>query len=158
MKKTNAARILEKAKIPYKIHEYQVDEDDLSAENVALKAGWPLEKVFKTLVAKGDKTGVIVACLPGGGELNLKSLASLSGNKKVELVPLKEVLPLTGYIRGGVSPIGLKKNYPVYIHGSAFNFETILISAGARGYQIEINPRDLQKVTGATIGQLTISK
>lgn len=156
MKKTNAARMLDKAKIPHKIHEYQVDENNLSAENVAVKAGWPLEKVFKTLIARGDKTGVIVACLPGDAELNLKALAALSGNKKVELVALKEVLPLTGYIRGGVSPIGLKKNYPVYIHASAFNFAAILISAGARGYQIEINPQDLQKVAGATTGQLTI--
>lgn len=152
MKKTNAARILDKEKIAYKIHEYQVDESDLSAENVANKAGWPLEKVFKTLVARGDKTGVIVACVPGGDELSLKALATQSGNKKVELVALKEVLPLTGYIRGGVSPIGLKKNYPIFIHESALNYDTILISAGARGYQIEINPQDLQKVTRANVG------
>jgi len=155
MKKTNAARILDKEKVVYKIHEYQVDEDDLSAENVANKVGWPLEKVFKTLVAKGDKTGVIVACVPGGDELSLKALAGLSGNKKVELVALKEVLPLTGYIRGGVSPIGLKKNYPVFIHESAFKYEKILISAGARGYQIEINPQDLKQITNANMGQLT---
>jgi Cys-tRNA(Pro)/Cys-tRNA(Cys) deacylase len=156
MKKTNAARILDKAKITYKIHEYQVDESDLSAQNVAQKAGWPLERVFKTLVAKGDKTGIVVACLPGGDELNLKALAALSGNKKVELVPLKEVQPLTGYIRGGVSPIGLKKNYPIYLHESAFDYDTILISAGLRGYQIEIKAQDLQKITQADVGQLII--
>jgi len=156
MKKTNAARILDKEKVSYKIHEYQVDENDLSAGNVANKVGWPLERVFKTLVARGDKTGIIVSCIPGEAELSLRALAALSGNKKVELVALKEVLPLTGYIRGGVSPIGLKKNYPIYIHESAFNYETILISAGARGYQIEINPRDLEKVTRATAGQLTM--
>lgn len=156
MKKTNAARILDKEKISYKLHGYQVEEDDLSAGNVANKVGWPLEKVFKTLVAKGDKTGVVVACLPGGDELNLKALANQSGNKKVELVSLKEVLPLTGYIRGGVSPIGLKKNYPVFIHESAFNYDAILISAGMRGQQIEINPKDLQKVTQANVGQFIL--
>lgn len=156
MKKTNAARILDKAKISYNIHEYQVDENDLSAQYVASKAGWPVERVFKTLVAKGDKTGIIVACLPGGDELNLKALAALSGNKRVELVSLKEVQPLTGYIRGGVSPIGLKKNYPIYIHESAFNYDTILISAGLRGCQIEINPQDLKKITQADVGYLVL--
>jgi len=156
MKKTNAARLLDKAKISYKVHEYIVDENDLSAQNVANKLGWPLEKVFKTLVARGDKTGVIVACIPGEDELNLKALALISGNKKVELVPLKEVLPLTGYIRGGVSPIGLKKSYPVFIHKSAINYERILLSAGARGYQIELSPQDLQQVTKAVLGMLII--
>ncbi|NLT94185.1 MAG: Cys-tRNA(Pro) deacylase [Clostridia bacterium] len=156
MKKTNAARILDKAKVAYKIHEYQVDENDLSAQNVAQKVGWPLERVFKTLVAKGDKTGVLVACIPGGDELNLKALALLSGNKKVELVPLKEVQPLTGYVRGGVSPIGLKKNYPIFIDESALNYDTILISAGLRGCQIEINPLDLQRETQAMVGSLVL--
>jgi Cys-tRNA(Pro)/Cys-tRNA(Cys) deacylase len=156
MKKTNAARILDKAKISYNIHEYQVDENDLSAQYVANKAGWPLERVFKTLVARGDKTGVIVACLPGGDELNLKALAALSGNKRVELVSLKEVQPLTGYIRGGVPPIGLKKNYPIYIHESAFNYDRILISAGLRGCQIEINPQDLKGITRADVGCLIL--
>lgn len=156
MKKTNAARMLDKGKIPYQIHGYQVDESDVSAKNVANKVGWPLERVFKTLVARGDKTGIVVACIPGGDELSLKALASLSCNKKVELVALKEVLPLTGYVRGGVSPIGLKKSYPVYLHESAFNYDTILISAGVRGSQIEINADDLQKVTQASIGQLII--
>ncbi|MFZ7104242.1 MAG: Cys-tRNA(Pro) deacylase [Peptococcaceae bacterium] len=155
MKKTNAARILEQAKITYIMHQYQVDENDLSAENVAGKVGWPLERVFKTLVARGDKTGIIIACLPGGEELNLKALAGISGNKKVELVALKEVLPLTGYIRGGVSPIGMKKNYPTYLHESAFHYATILLSAGLRGLQIEINPLDLKKLVKAGTGQLT---
>lgn len=156
MKKTNAARILDKEKVSYKLHRYEVDESDLSAENVANKIGWPLERVFKTLVARGDKTGVIVACLPGGDELSLKALANISGNKKVELVALKEVLPLTGYIRGGVSPIGLKKHYPIFIHESALKYETIIISAGARGYQIEIKPQDLHRITKASIGPLTM--
>ncbi|SNS03427.1 Cys-tRNA(Pro)/Cys-tRNA(Cys) deacylase [Anaerovirgula multivorans] len=155
MKKTNAARILDKYKIIYELREYEVDKTDLSAENAALKVGIPLEQVFKTLVARGDKTGVIIACVPGGAELNLKKAASISGNKKVELVPLKEVQQLTGYIRGGVSPIGMKKNYPTYIDSSALQFPNIMISAGVRGCQILINPNDLLKVVAGTIGEFT---
>lgn len=155
MKKTNAARILDKYKIIYELREYEVDETDLSAENAALKVGIPLEQVFKTLVARGDKTGVIITCVHGGAELNLKKAASISGNKKVELVPLKEVQQLTGYIRGGVSPIGMKKNYPIYIDSSALEFPNIMISAGVRGCQILINPNDLLKVVAGTIGEFT---
>ena len=109
--KTNAARILDKSKTSYELKEYTADESDLSAINVAQNVGLPIEQVYKTLVARGDKTGVIIACIPGNHQLHLKGLASLSGNKKVEVVSLKEVQPLTGYIRGGVSPIGMKKHY-----------------------------------------------
>ena len=114
MKKTNAARYLDTLNIEYKLVEYEVDENDLSAERVAKKVNFPLDQVFKTLVARGDKIGVLLACIPGGTELDLKAIAETSGNKKVEMVSLKEVQPLTGYIRGGVSPIGTKKRYPVF--------------------------------------------
>lgn len=154
MKKTNAARTLDKLKIEYELLEYEVDETDLGARNVAAKIGKSIDQVFKTLVLKGDKTGIIVACIPGDAELNLKEIASVSGNKKAAMVPLKEVLPLTGYIRGGVSPIGMKKKYPVYIDSSALNFEKISISAGQRGLQITINPADLEKATGAKFASM----
>ena len=131
--KTNAARILDQSKIPYELKEYTVAESDLSAISVAQKVGLPIEQVYKTLVARGDKTGVIVACIQGDHELHLKCLASLSGNKKVEVVSLKEVQPLTGYIRGGVSPIGMKKHYPVFIDLDIKNHEKIAVSAGLRG-------------------------
>ena len=153
MKKTNAARLLDKLKIEYEIREYDVDENDLSAENVAQKVGMPLERVFKTLVARGDKNGVIMAVVSGAAEVDLKALASVSGNKKVEMVHLNEVLPLTGYIRGGVSPLGAKKNYPVYLDRSALEQVKISISAGMRGMQIFIAPTDLVKATGAVIGK-----
>lgn len=149
MKKTNAARLLDQLHIPYQLVEYEVDESDLSAESVARKVHLPLHQVFKTLVARGDKTGVFLACIPGDAELDLKAMAKVSGNKKVELVPLKEVLPLTGYIRGGVSPIGTKRPYPVYLDSSAFQFPYISISAGARGYQFFISPEELRKAVKA---------
>lgn len=151
MKKTNAARILDKNKISYSLGEYEVDVDDLSALNVAKKIGMQLEKVFKTLVVRGDKNGVLMACIPGGAELDLKNLASISDNKKVEMVHLKEIQGLTGYIRGGVSPLGSKKAYPVYIDSSVESWDQIAISAGMRGFQILINPKDLIKVTNASI-------
>ncbi len=153
MKKTNAVRHLDTLKIKYQLLEYEVDENDLSAETVAGKIGLQLEKVFKTLVVRGDKTGVIMACIPSIGELDLKALASASGNKKVEMVPLKEILPLTGYIRGGVSPIGAKKAYLVYLDKSALEHDSISISAGVRGCQIFINPLDLMKA--ANVAQTT---
>ena len=118
MKKTNAARILDRLKISYELKEYPVDLDDLSAVNVAQKVGMPVEMVFKTLVVRGDKTGVLMACIPGNEELHLKQLAAVSGNKKVEMVHLREVLGLTGYVRGGCSPLGAKKEYPVYLETS----------------------------------------
>lgn len=153
--KTNAARILDQSKIPYEIKEYTVDESDLSAISVAQKVGLPIEQVYKTLVARGDKTGVIVSCIQGDHELQLKALASLSGNKKVEVVSLKEVLPLTGYIRGGVSPIGMKKNYPVYIDSNILRHERIALSAGLRGLQLFLRPTDLITVTRAQLGEIS---
>lgn len=151
MKKTNAARILDRMKINYIIKEYEVDEQDLSAQNVAGKVDMPLDQVFKTLVARGDKTGVLLACIPGAAELDLKELASASGNKKVEMVHLKEVLALTGYIRGGVSPIGTKKKYPVYLDSSASQWQEICVSAGLRGYQVVLNPADLVTAVDAQL-------
>ncbi len=154
MKKTNAIRQLDIMKISYEVREYEVDESDLSAGTVAKKMDLPLEQVFKTLVAQGDKSGVFLAVIPGGEELDLKTAASVTGNKKVEMVSLKEVQPLTGYIRGGVSPIGTKKPYPVYLDETARDFPFISISAGQRGMQVLINPDDLVKVTNATIVRL----
>ena len=154
MKKTNAARLLDKLKIAYEIREYEVDESDLGAGNVARKVGLPLAQVFKTLVVRGDRTGAIFAVISGGTEIDLKSLASLSGNKKAEMVHLNEVLPLTGYIRGGVSPLGAKKNYPVYLDRTALDQPIISISAGLRGMQIFLRPDDLVKATGAVMGSI----
>ena len=157
MKKSNASRILDKLKIPYEILEYEVDdEQDLSAENAAQKMGQPLKQVFKTLVIRGDRTGILVACIPGGAELNLKALASISGNKKVEMTHLKEIKSLTGYIRGGVSPLAMKKNYPTYIEESAFQFPFIIFSAGVRGLQLKANPHDLLKAIQVISGKLTM--
>jgi ybaK/ebsC protein len=153
--KTNAARILDQNKIIYELKEYTYDESDLSAVNVAGKIGLPIEQVYKSLVARGDKTGVILACIQGDKELNLKSLAVLSKNKKVELVPLKEIQPLTGYIRGGVSPVGLKKNYPVFISSDIIKQEKIAVSAGLRGFQVFLSPLDLISVTRAQLGVIS---
>lgn len=149
MKKTNAARMLESSGVSFELWNYEVDPSDVSARAVAAKIGIPPERIFKTLVARGDKTGVMLACVPGDSELDLKALASASGNKKTEMVQMKEVLPLTGYIRGGVSPLGTKKAYPVYIDESAFTFDRICVSAGARGIQIFLDPKDLSMATGA---------
>lgn len=154
MKKTNAIRQLDIMKISYEVREYEVDESDLSAGTVAKKMQLPLEQVFKTLVAQGDKSGVFLAVIPGGEELDLKTAASVTGNKKVEMVSLKEVQPLTGYIRGGVSPIGTKKPYPVYLDETALGFPFISISAGQRGMQVLVNAVDIVKVTNATIARL----
>ena len=149
--KTNAARILDGLGINYELCEYEVDENDLSAENVAAKIGMPPGQVFKTLVARGDKTGILLACIPGSAELDLKALATASGNKKVEMVSLKEVLPLTGYIRGGVSPVGTKKRYSVFMDQSLVSWATIAVSAGIRGCQLIVQPADLLRaVTGQT--------
>jgi Cys-tRNA(Pro)/Cys-tRNA(Cys) deacylase len=155
MKKTNAARYLDSLKVEYRLCEYEIDESDLSAESVARKVNLPLEQVFKTLVARGDKTGVLLACIPGGMELDLKAVAEISGNKKVEMVALKEVQPLTGYVRGGVSPIGTKKRYPFYLDESAIEFPFISISAGTRGCQIFIEPGILAKVLPSTLGKIS---
>lgn len=151
MKKTNAARFLDGLRIDYKLIEYEVDEEDLSAESVARKVNLPLEQVFKTLVARGDKRGVLMACIPGNAELDLKAIAAGSGDKKVEMVHVKEIQQLTGYIRGGVSPIGIKKHYPIFLDESAMKFPFISISAGARGSQIFISPGDLIKALDITV-------
>ena len=149
--KTNAARILDRAKIKYELAEYEVDETDLSATHVAESVGVSVSKLFKTLVARGDKTGVIVGCIPGDKELDLKAIASASGNKKVAMVAMKEIQELTGYIRGGCSPLGMKKNYPFFLDQSAFEHDLIYISAGVRGKQLILSPQDLLSVTRGTL-------
>ncbi len=154
MKKTNAARYLDELKIDYKLVEYEIDESDLSAESVASKVGLPAEQVFKTLVVRGDKTGVFMTCIPGNAELDLKTIAEVSGNKKVEMVHVKEIQQLTGYIRGGVSPIGVKKRYPIFLDQSARRFPFISISAGTRGSQIFISPGDLTKILDINVCQI----
>lgn len=155
MKKTNVARILDGLKINYELREYIVDESDLSAGSVAEKIQVPLEQVFKTLVVLGDKTGVLMACIPGGLELDLKALAQASGNKKVDMVPLKDVQRLTGYIRGGVSPLGAKKQYDVYIDETAVLWTYISISAGIRGCQVLIAPDDLISAMNGKIANIS---
>jgi len=157
MKNTNASRILDKLKIPYEILEYEVNEQDLSAENAAQKMEQPLKQVFKTLVIRGDRTGILAACIPGGAELNLKALAFISGNKKVEMIHLKEIKSLTGYVRGGVSPLAMKKNYPTYVDESAFQFPSIILSAGVRGVQLKVDPNDLSKTMHLISGKLTVA-
>lgn len=154
MKKTNAIRLLEEAGIPFELREYEVDESDLSATTVAQKVGLEAAQTFKSLVARGEN-GVLLAIIPGDANLDLKALARLSGNKRVELVPLKEVLGLTGYIRGGVSPLGLKKAYPIFLDELAFVYERISISAGVRGLQVLLDPEALQQVTQACCGALS---
>jgi Cys-tRNA(Pro)/Cys-tRNA(Cys) deacylase len=147
--KTNAARILDVAGVHYELREYVVDEEDLSAPRVAEKIGMPPERVFKTLVARGDRSGVLIACIPANAELDLKALAAASGNKKVELVPVKEVLGLTGYIRGGVSPVGARKPYPVYLDETGGLWDMISVSAGVRGCQMLLAPDDLTRMVEA---------
>ncbi len=154
MKKTNAMRILDRNKVKYNAITYEVDESDLTAIHVAESLGQDIAKVFKTLVLEGDKTGFIVACIPGADEVNLKKLASVSGNKKCTMIPMKNILNLTGYIRGGCSPVGMKKTFPTFMHESITQFETIYVSAGVRGIQVEVDPKDLIKITDATIGDL----
>ena len=154
VKKTNAARILDNLKIIYEVKTYEVDEDDLSAVHVAETMGLDIATIFKTLVARGDKSGVIMAVINGADEVDLKALARASGNKNVEMVALKELPPLTGYIRGGCSPLGAKKNYPVYLDSKAMTQEKISISAGVRGEQIIIAPNDLVTAAQATIADI----
>lgn len=149
--KTNAARLLDKAKIPYELIPYEVDENDLAATHVAAQLGENIEQVFKTLVLHGDRNGYFVYVIPGDHELDLKVAAKESGNKKADLIPMKELLPVTGYIRGGCSPIGMKKEFPTFIHASCLKFEYIYISAGIRGLQIRLNPKDLISYTRAAL-------
>ena len=141
--KTNAARLLDKAGIQYRLIPYEFDENDLAAQHVADSLGQDIARVFKTLVVHGDKTGYIVCVIPGNGEVDLKALAKTSGNKKVEMIAMKDLLAVTGYIRGGCSPVGMKKPFPTYFHSTALDYETIYVSAGVRGLQLEISPADL---------------
>lgn len=152
--KTNAARILDRLQIEYELREYEVDPEDLTAATVARKVGLPVEQVFKTLVVRGDRSGVCLAVVPGDSQLDLKALARLTGDRKVDTVPLKEVLPLTGYIRGGVTALACKKDYPVYLDETAILFPVISISAGARGTQIFLNPEDYARAVQATLGAI----
>lgn len=152
--KTNAARLLDKAKISYRLIPYEVDENDLSAIHVAGQLKENIQQVFKTLVLYGDRNGYFVCIIPGSDEVDLKKAAKISGNKKCDLIPMKELLPLTGYIRGACSPIGMKKYFPTYIHKSASKFPFIYISAGQRGLQIQIAPEDLITQTKALSAEL----
>ena len=155
MIKTNAMRMLTAAKIPFEVLEYEVDENDLSGMHIAEQLGFPPELMFKTLVAKGDKTGPLVFCIPVGEEINLRLAASITGNKKIEMIDVKDLLALTGYIRGGVSPIGMKKKFPTYIHESALHFEKITVSSGTRGAQLLLDRQQLLEFVQAKIANLT---
>ena len=156
--KTNAARLLEEAGIRFELRDYAVDPDDLRAESVAEKIGLPPEQVFKTLVVRGDRNGVCFAVVPGSAELDVKALARLSGNRKMELAALKEVQPLTGYVRGGVTALAARKDYPVFIDETAILFNAIAVSAGVRGTQIVLNPEDYIRVVRATAGEIAKAK
>lgn len=152
--KTNAVRLLDTLGFKYELKEYEVDPDDLAAETVAAKIGFPPEQVFKTLVARGDKHGVCLAVVPGDAQLDLKALASTSGDKKCDVVQLKEVQPLTGYIRGGVTALACKKEYPVYVDETIYLFDQISISAGVRGTQIIIAPDDYVAAVKAKVAAI----
>ncbi len=143
IEKTNAARLLDKAGISYELIPYEVDENDLAAGHIAAQLDEPLDQVFKTLVLSGDRTGYFVCVVPGGAEVDLKAAAKISGNKKCDLIHMKDLLPVTGYIRGGCSPVGMKKPFPTYFHSSALDFPYIYVSAGVRGLQFRISPADL---------------
>lgn len=155
IEKTNAARLLDRAKIPYTLIPYEVDEEDLSCTHVAAQLGEAIECVFKTLVLKGDRSGYFVCVVPGDHEVDLKAAARVSGNKKADLIPMKELLPVTGYIRGGCSPIGMKKQFPTYIHSSAASLPAIYISAGVRGLQLKIAPAELIAFVGAIVAEIS---
>jgi Cys-tRNA(Pro)/Cys-tRNA(Cys) deacylase len=156
--KTNAVRLLERLGVLFELRAYEFDPDDLAAETVARKIGMPTEQVFKTLVARGDKHGVCLAVVPGNCELDLKALARATGDKKIDTVPLKEVEPLTGYIRGGVTALACKKSYPVYLDETAQLFDVISISAGMRGLQILISPDDYIRVVDARVETIVKDK
>jgi Cys-tRNA(Pro)/Cys-tRNA(Cys) deacylase len=156
--KTNAARLLDQLAIPYELREYEVDPDDLAAETVAAKINLPAEQVFKTLVARGDRNGICMAVIPGNAELDLKALAAASGDRKIQLVPVKELQSLTGYIRGGVTALASKKDYPVYVDETIELFDIISISAGVRGLQILLTPHGYLKATKAKLAPLAKPK
>ena len=154
VKKTNAVRQLESKKIPFELLEYEIDEELLSAEDAAAKTGIPEERTFKTLCCRGDKTGVMMVCVPAGRELDFKALAAASGNKSAELVHLKEVQGLTGYVRGGCSPLGTKTKYPVVIDDTAMKFDFITVNAGHRGLLFKLAPADLVRATEAKLAPI----
>ena len=156
--KTNAARLLDKAKIKYELVPYEVDENDLAAMHIATQLGEDIRQVFKTLVLKGDKTGHFVCVVPGDAEVDLKKAAKVSGNKKVDLIPMKELLPTTGYIRGGCSPVGMKKTFPTYFHSTCMEFGYIYVSAGVRGLQLKIAPADLVGYVRASVAEIIVEK
>jgi Cys-tRNA(Pro)/Cys-tRNA(Cys) deacylase len=156
--KTNAVHLLDQIGIPYELREYEVDPDDLAAETVAAKIGLPPEQVFKTLVARGDRTGICMAVIPGNAELDLKALAAVVGDRKMQLTPVKELQALTGYIRGGVTALAGKKDYPVYVDETIELFDMISISAGVRGMQIVLAPANYLRATRGTLAQLSMPK
>lgn len=156
--KTNAVRVLDGLNIAYKLLDYEVDPDDLAAESTAAKLNLPPEQVFKTLVTKGDRTGICLAVIPGSAQLDLKALAKLSGNRKIEPVPLKDVQPLTGYIRGGVTALACKKPYPVYVDETIELFDQVAVSAGMRGLMIFLSPSDYLRAVKGTIGAIAQDK
>lgn len=158
MTKTNSARILDQQGIKYELLSYDVDESDLSAIAVAGKLKQNIDQVFKTLVLRGDKSGIFVCIIPGGEELDLKKAAHVSGNKNVAMIPMKDILTITGYIRGGCSPIGMKKAYPAFIDESCLLYDFIFISAGLRGLQLKLKPDDLIKVTSCQTDDLILRK
>ena len=153
--KTNVARLLDKAKVAYQLVPYEVDENDLSATHVADQLGENVAQVFKTLVLHGDKSGYFVCVIPGADEVDLKKAAKVSGNKSCEMIPVKELLPLTGYIRGGCSPIGMKKPFPTTLDETVELCDTVIFSAGKIGYQVEMTPADLQRAVPCTLADLT---
>ena len=152
--KTNAARLLDKMGLKYELIPYAVDENNLAADHVAAELGENIEQVFKTLVLRGDKTGIFVCVIAGDKEVNLKGAAKTWGNKSAAMLHVKELLPTTGYIRGGCSPIGMKKHFPTFIHDSCTSYEYIYVSAGVRGLQIKIAPQDLVKAADATLADV----
>lgn len=154
IEKTNAARLLDRAGIAYELIPYEVDENDLAATHVAESLGEPIERVYKTLVLRGDRNGHFVCVVQGDREVDLKAAAKASGNKSADLIPMKELLPTTGYIRGGCSPIGMKRRFPTFIDSSCEAFDYIYISAGVRGLQLRIAPNDLMRFVGAELAQV----
>lgn len=157
IQKTNAARLLDKAKIPYELVPYVVDENNLAADHVAESLGEDINQVFKTLVLHGDKSGYFVCVVPGNTEVDLKAAARAAGAKKAEMIPMKELLPLTGYIRGGCSPIGMKKAFPTFFHTTALDFDHIFVSAGMRGLQLKISPQALIDYVRASVVHLIVT-
>lgn len=157
IKKTNAARLLDQLKVAYELIPYEVDENDLGAQHIADQLGQPIERLFKTLVLRGDRLGLFVCVIPGAEEVDLKKAARVTGNKRVEMIHVKELLPLTGYIRGGCSPIGMKKALPTWFHQSVMDYESVYCSAGMRGLQFRLAPHDLVGAAHGQLADLTVS-